>query len=262
MNGARSNKRGVELGPRCSFLSGTTYLYLYKLGCKFFQRYSRFQNRTVETEKEFKELEACAGERGGLSVLMPPSLFKTIFLPVLTAERKRAAPLMKRYQKNCANHLPSCLAHSMTLSVSQQSQGDLLYSGVTTQITFHLSKLCLERIVPSFPSGGSSNIPQGIIIPELPSSSSSSRTFKGKGKARAIDHSSASILNGNGTKNGDEEGRTTGMVNLSGGDRGDGRDEIARTQAGERLLISIRDTWKDHCLCLSKLRDVLKYVVS
>ena len=43
---------------------------------------------------------------------------------------------------------------------------------------------------------------------------------------------------------------------------GDRTDAVAKTQAGERFLKAIRDTWDDHCACMSTLRDVFKYVVS
>lgn len=48
------------------------------------------------------------------------------------------------------------------------------------------------------------------------------------------------------------------MTATQGGDRA---DAIAKTQAGERFLKAVRDTWDDHCACMGKLRDVLKYVV-
>lgn len=40
-----------------------------------------------------------------------------------------------------------------------------------------------------------------------------------------------------------------------------GSDSAAQAQAGERFLAAVKGVWDDHVACLSKLRDVLKYMV-
>lgn len=43
---------------------------------------------------------------------------------------------------------------------------------------------------------------------------------------------------------------------------GSAQDVGQRTQEGERLLRALTDVWEDHYSSLSKLRDILKYMVS
>ena len=38
-------------------------------------------------------------------------------------------------------------------------------------------------------------------------------------------------------------------------------DKLQKTSEGERLLKAIRDVWDDHIGSMSKLRDLLKYMV-
>jgi cullin 3 len=102
-------------------------------------------------------------------------------------------------------------------------------------------------------------MPSGIVLPERLSnmdiSAAASSSSKGKGKAtvkREIKKEEDDL---------DDSTTNSGtMTSTQGG--GDRADAIAKTQAGERFLKAIRDTWDDHCACMSKVRDVLKYVVS
>lgn len=99
-------------------------------------------------------------------------------------------------------------------------------------------------------------MPAGIILPEAlaPVASSS----KGKGKAAV-----KSTATGNDEEaEADATSTSIAALSVSATQGGDRADAVARTQAGERLLKAVRDTWDDHCACMSKLRDVLKYVVS
>lgn len=86
------------------------------------------------------------------------------------------------------------------------------------------------------------------------SASSTTAGAASKGKARALDaesHEAAAP---------DLSGPSAGTA--AAPQVGDRTDNVARTQAGERLLKAIRDAWDDHEACTKKLKDVLKYVVS
>lgn len=140
----------------------------------------------------------------------------------------------------------------------QYSHGDLLYSGVRRQIEQHLIHLCAKNIVPAFPAGGTSMAAAGIILPEQISSSYTGRSLA-KGKASTVIKDAPRPNTNGDTLNEDEDAAANG-VSISATQGGDRTDAVARAQAGERLLKAIRDTWEDHCACMSKLRDVLKYV--
>lgn len=145
--------------------------------------------------------------------------------------------------------------------------GDLLYSGVRKLVEQHLTRLCAESIVPAFPSDGASLTPAGIILPEQVITTSQQRAAA-KGKApmppshnlrRPAHQSEAHDMSVDSTTDVDDgtSGDAAAVSATLGGDRA---DAVARVQAGERLLKAIRDAWDDHCACMKKLRDVLKYV--
>ncbi|UZJ52781.1 hypothetical protein CBS101457_002101 [Exobasidium rhododendri] len=132
--------------------------------------------------------------------------------------------------------------------------GDVLYSGTKRQIEEHLVRLCAEKIVPAFPPGGATSAPSNIVLPDqlLMVENAAVSSSKGKGKAPVRgDVKQEEDLDQDAGVNG------LSMTAIQGGDRA---DAVAKTQAGERFLKAIRDTWDDHCACMSKVRDVLKYV--
>lgn len=48
----------------------------------------------------------------------------------------------------------------------------------------------------------------------------------------------------------------------SGTSTGGGGENVQKASEGERLLKAIRDVWDDHIGSMTKLRDLLKYMVS
>lgn len=150
----------------------------------------------------------------------------------------------------------------ITLNVSRQWQnGDVLYSGTRKQIEEHLMRLCAEKIVPAFPPGGASSAPAGIVLPEqLMAMEPATTSFTSKGKGKEKENTTINVKKEEeDTDLSDPLANGVAMTATQGGDRA---DAVARTQAGERFLKAVRDTWDDHCACMGKLRDVLKYVVS
>lgn len=136
----------------------------------------------------------------------------------------------------------------------------MLYSGTKRQIEEHLIRLCAEKIVPAFPPGGASSAPAGIVLPEqLMAMEPSATSFSGKGKGKEKENPRIEVKKEPEETDLDALANGVAMTATQGGDRA---DAVAKTQAGERFLKAVRDTWDDHCACMGKLRDVLKYVVS
>lgn len=52
-----------------------------------------------------------------------------------------------------------------------------------------------------------------------------------------------------------------GEASNAAGTSAAGADTTSQGQAGERFLAAVKSIWDDHVACLSKLRDVLKYMV-
>ena len=52
-----------------------------------------------------------------------------------------------------------------------------------------------------------------------------------------------------------------GEASTAAGTSSAGNDTTAQGQAGERFLAAVKGVWDDQVACLSKLRDVLKYMV-
>jgi len=131
----------------------------------------------------------------------------------------------------------------------------VLYNGTKRQIEEHLVRLCAEKIVPAFPAGGATSASSGIVLPEQLSALESSAASFSKGKGKAP-------MTGEVKKGENEEDPSANGVAMTATQGGDRADAVAKTQSGERFLKAVRDTWDDHCACMSKIRDVLKYVVS
>lgn len=107
-------------------------------------------------------------------------------------------------------------------------QGDMLYNGVRKQVQEHLAHQCDTQLVPAFP-----------LSPDEAHAASEAISTSGgvtKGKAREDPARVLGLLPGN-------------------------ADAILRTiPACERFLSAVTSVWDDHCSCMSKIRDVLKYV--
>lgn len=144
-------------------------------------------------------------------------------------------------------------------------EGHMLYDGVKRLVQAHLDKQCVERLIPAFPPGGLSSLPADIILPaNLPELSdrstagnppklASSNLDKGKGKAT----SSAIAIEEDSDSDHAVKETEKATIATTGGDR---TDAAARSQGAERLLKAMKEVWDDHCACMAKLRDVLKYV--
>lgn len=87
----------------------------------------------------------------------------------------------------------------------------------------------------------------------------SATSFSGKGKGKEKENPRIEVKKEPEETDLDALANGVAMTATQGGDRA---DAVAKTQAGERFLKAVRDTWDDHCACMGKLRDVLKYVVS
>ena len=111
--------------------------------------------------------------------------------------------------------------------LTQNQQGDMLYAGVRKQVEEHLARECSEQLVPLFPlDAASAQSAQDVL------------EHKGKGRDAEI----APVL---------------GLLPDSPGTA----STLAGIPAGERFLSTLTAVWDDHCSCMGKLRDVLKYVV-
>lgn len=134
-------------------------------------------------------------------------------------------------------------------------QGTQLFNGVRNLVAEHLDVEATQKIAPTFPSpstsvlataptGVSAASPDGPSSPRALHASPSGSLDKGKGKARAdgVPHV------------GSGQASSTAVG-------GAATDRLARVQAGERFLKSVRDVWDGHVACMKKLRDVLKYMV-
>lgn len=151
----------------------------------------------------------------------------------------------------------------------------MLYSGVRKLIEEHLVKLCIEKIVPAFPPGGPSSVPPGIIIPVMlrqqqekarqqqkAARGAATASVKGKAKSSSLYPQADLIIGQETTDSASSEDDVMGVGVSAAQGAGDRADMVARSQAGERLLKAVSEVWQDHCACMSKLREVLKYVVS
>lgn len=107
----------------------------------------------------------------------------------------------------------------------------MLYAGVRRQVEEHLVRLCQEQLVPLFPLDASS-------------ASSAKEVFSSKGKARETDAELAVAP-------------VLGLLP----DSPESATILAGIPASEHFLSAVTGVWDDHCACMGKLRDVLKYVV-
>ncbi|PWN27242.1 Cullin-domain-containing protein [Jaminaea rosea] len=146
-------------------------------------------------------------------------------------------------------------------------EGSMLYDGVRRQVEAHLNKQCVDYLVPAFPPGGLASLPSDIVLPRnLPTGAASASTskqpnLKGKGKANEpivlSDDDDEPRSAARATVSGSEPASSMAVGSASGGDR---TDAASRSQSAERLLKAMKQVWDDHCACMGKLRDVLKYV--
>lgn len=153
-------------------------------------------------------------------------------------------------------------------------EGRVLYEGVKRLVEAHLDRQCTDRLIPSFSPGGSGNFSADIILPaNLPrlvprsdaqassdGSANHSISCKGKDNTRSEDHvwegynADASDLSSANGSSGPLSGPKSTTI------AGDRTDAAVRSQHAERLLKAMKAVWDDHCACMGKLRDVLKYV--
>ena len=113
----------------------------------------------------------------------------------------------------------------------------MLYSGVSQLVVTHLQHEARDRIEPAFP-------PSSLF-----SSLSAFSSTIGFGAA-----------NGGTSTNKDINGGIPSGGRSSKPDVEQGR--IAQSMEGESFLNALKGTWEDHKVCMGKLRDVLKYMVS
>ncbi|CAO1615339.1 unnamed protein product [Parajaminaea phylloscopi] len=153
-------------------------------------------------------------------------------------------------------------------------EGRVLYEGVKRLVEAHLDKQCVERLIPSFPPGGSTAFSADITLPaNLPSLNSSSSTHtlgssgatrvlgaKGKGKARATEPDTDGTVQASHSAEATDVIASAAAGPTSTSVAGDRTDAAVRSQHAERLLKAMKSIWDDHCACMGKLRDVLKYV--
>ena len=104
-------------------------------------------------------------------------------------------------------------------------QGDMLYQGVQLQIQEHLVNQSDMRLTPVF----------SLSIEEA-QAASQAMSGSDKGKLR------------------DNTARLLGLL------PGNAEALFPTIPAGERFLSAVTAMWDDHCSCMSKIRDVLKYV--
>ncbi|KAK0525659.1 hypothetical protein OC835_005537 [Tilletia horrida] len=134
-------------------------------------------------------------------------------------------------------------AHHLVL----HREGRALYDGVKNLTQHHLNKLCKERLVPTFPTGGVTSLTDGPAPSSAAANSTSSSSLKGKG----VDRSGGLAQDG---ISGFGAGVSGGAVHLAGA------DAAAHTRAGDRLLTAMRDMWNDHYRCMKNIAMVLGYL--
>lgn len=103
-------------------------------------------------------------------------------------------------------------------------QGDMLYAGVRRQVEAHLVRQCAEQLVPYFPL-------------DVAAEQAASAAF-----TRPNDVGIAAVL---------------GLLPGGGAEQ---EAVLAAIPTSERFLSAVARVWEDHCSCMGKLRDVLKYV--
>ncbi|WFD33377.1 hypothetical protein MCUN1_000190 [Malassezia cuniculi] len=107
-------------------------------------------------------------------------------------------------------------------------QGDMLYAGVSRQVQEHLVRQCESRLVPGFPLDGAAVDAARDVF-------AGTGGYAGRGAGIAP---------------------TLGLLPRSES----GQAVLTDIPARERFLAAISAVWEDHCSCMGKIRDVLKYV--
>lgn len=107
--------------------------------------------------------------------------------------------------------------------------GARLYQGISKLVADHLEQQARTRIQPAFPS--SSSVASGAAA----------ATASGSSSAPGITDPSTPAA--------------------SAAVSGDAMDLQASAQEGEKFLAALKAVWDDHTACMSKLKDLLKYMV-
>ncbi|WFD30854.1 hypothetical protein MSPP1_001878 [Malassezia sp. CBS 17886] len=117
-------------------------------------------------------------------------------------------------------------------------QGEMLYDGVRKHVGEHLEKQRSEQIAPLFPLDAAMVQAATDVFP---------RGAKGRapGAPPATGAPPAAIA---------------GALGLLPAQGAQTDDILAGIPAAERFLSAVSHVWEDHCSCMGKLRDVLKYV--
>lgn len=118
-------------------------------------------------------------------------------------------------------------AYTMVL----HKDGARLYQGISKLVADHLDQQTRTRIQPAFPS--SSLVASGAA------------TASGSSSMAAPSARGATDLNGP-------------AASVSS----DAMELQASAQEGEKFLAALKAVWDDHTACMSKLKDLLKYMVS
>ena len=103
----------------------------------------------------------------------------------------------------------------------------MLYSGVSQLVVTHLQHEARNRIEPAFP-------PSSLLSSSSAFASTAGSNSAGTNLDTTIPRARPEL----------------------------GQDRIAQSFEGETFLNAIKGTWEDHKVCMGKLRDVLKYMVS
>lgn len=117
-------------------------------------------------------------------------------------------------------------------------QGAVLYNGVKDLVIKHLIKETQERIAPAVPT---------LLVTDSSGSAAASQAINGSSSSSSPRRASTS--------------RKKAPV-LSTASLPDTMDRQALAQQGEKFLAAVKGVWNDHEACMSKLKDVLKYMVS
>lgn len=114
----------------------------------------------------------------------------------------------------------------------ENQQGDMLYAGVKKQVQTHLMRQCSEQLEPLFPLDPSAATQAHQLFKTYLAKSSSSSDANISSTLKLLPNSPDNQL------------------------------ILSSIAASERYLSALTHVWEDHTSCMSKLRDVLKYLVS
>ncbi|WFC99257.1 hypothetical protein MYAM1_002001 [Malassezia yamatoensis] len=112
----------------------------------------------------------------------------------------------------------------------ENQQGDMLYAGVKKQVQTHLMRQCSEQLEPLFPLDPSAATQAHQLFKTYLAKSSSSSDANISSTLKLLPNSPDNQL------------------------------ILSSIAASERYLSALTHVWEDHTSCMSKLRDVLKYL--